>query len=306
MEGVHIGPHYRLVPTRHGSMLVNRNDIFMGQSFLHYGESCEYEIAVLLQLIESPQSLPGMVIEVGSNMGVHTVPIAAALGRLGRSMLAIEPQPVLFQQLCANLALNGLMNVTALPYACGSEEGSVCFQAPKYCETGNFGGTAMFPLDLLLPGRGIQRVPCHRLDSLVGDEPVALLKLDVEGFELRVLEGASAILERHHPVLYVENDRLENSQSLVEWLLKRGYRLWWHITPAYNPENFLKNERNIYGDIALMNMIGLHRSYDASIAGLPEITDPMDHPLRTAGFPLALGDVVQRQVALDTPGAAPR
>jgi FkbM family methyltransferase len=51
-------------------------------------------------------------------MGIHTVPLAQALQEQGRRLVAFEPQPVIFQQLCANLALNGLMNVTAWPFAC--------------------------------------------------------------------------------------------------------------------------------------------------------------------------------------------
>jgi FkbM family methyltransferase len=303
MEGLHIGPHYRLVPTRHGSMLVNRNDIFMGQSFLHYGECCQAEIAVLLQLIASPQSLPGLVVEVGSNMGVHTVPMAAALGQLGRRMLAIEPQPVLFQQLCANLALNGLLNVRGLPYACGSEEGELCFRRPEYEHAGNFGAIEMRPLDSLTIQPEIERVPCRRLDELVEPEPVALIKLDVEGYELTVLQGAHALLERNHPVLYLENDRLESSESLIRWLLDRGYRLWWHTPPAFNPDNFLSNAVNIYGDVASINMIALHRSHPASIDGLPEITNPVDHPLRWERFAGVAADTVSSGSPVPPPSA---
>ena len=53
----------------------------------------------------------------------HRPPWPVSWPAKNRSMMAFEPQPVIFQQLCANLALNGLMNVTALPYACGSEPG---------------------------------------------------------------------------------------------------------------------------------------------------------------------------------------
>ncbi len=282
MDGLHIGPHYRLVPARYGSMLVNRNDIFMGQSFLHYGECCEAEIAVLQRLIAG--SKPGIVVEVGANMGVHTVPMAAALQMKGRTLLALEPQPVLFQQLCANLALNGRMNVRALPYACGAEEGEVSFRRPDYQTAGNFGEVAMRPADGSETLPGMERVPCRRLDDLVGNEAVALLKLDVEGYELRVLEGADCLVQRELPALYLENDRLEGSEALIRWLFGRGYRLWWHLAPAYNPQNFLGNARNIYGDVVAINMIALHPSSNAMVDGLPEVRRPDDHPLRWARF----------------------
>jgi FkbM family methyltransferase len=289
-----IAPPYRLIPTRHGVMLVNCNDIYMGQSFLRYGECCEHEVQVLLGLLRHPKALPGLlnsglVVEVGSNMGVHTVPLAQELARQNRPVLAFEPQPVIFQQLCANLALNGLMNVTALPYACSSEPGQLSFSAPNYHCPGNFGGTSMLsasstpqsPVDSI-----VQRVPCHPLDNLVqlhfGDKPVALIKIDVEGHELRVLQGAQEIITRFHPILYVENDRVEQSRSLIQWLLDGGYRLWWHITRAFNPSNFLQNQENIYGDTCLFNMLCVHSASQLVIEGLPEIVDASSHPLTPA------------------------
>jgi FkbM family methyltransferase len=271
-----IAPPYQLAATRHGVMLINRNDIYMGQSLLRYGECCQFEIDLLLRLIApSGPSASGLVLEAGSNMGVHSVPMAQELARQSRSMLAFEPQPVIFQQLCANLALNGLMNVTALPYACGTSPGVVSFQAPDYLSPGNFGGTAMSST----PAASTLTVPCYPLDSFVHDAPVALIKIDVEGHELRILQGAQHILSRSHPILYVENDRIDQSPELIEWLLTQGYRLWWHITPAFNPDNFLDLQQNFYGDVSFINMLGVHRSRNITIQGLPEITNPALHPL---------------------------
>ena len=298
MSPAPIAPPYQLTQTRHGLMLVNPNDIYMGQSFLRYGECCQREIQVLLQLLSHPQSLPGIAIEVGSNMGVHTIPIARELACQNRQMLALEPQPVIFQQLCANLALNGLMNVTALPYACGAEPGQLAFQTPDYRAPGNFGGTAMSSP----PGAALSHsVPSHTLDSLVPGEAVSLLKIDAEGHELRVLKGAQRLLSRSRPILYVENDRIEESQRLIEWLSELGYRLWWHITQAFNPGNFLHAERNIYGDLCFINMLGIHPAHNMTIDGLPEITDPSNHPLKPASE-----DAPQTPELAHTPYAALR
>jgi FkbM family methyltransferase len=284
---------YRLTRTRHGVMLANCNDIYMGQSFLKYGECSEHEVELLLKYIERP----GEVIEVGANMGVHTVPLARQLARRGRSMMVFEPQRVVFQQLCANLALNGLMNVRAFQAACGKERGEVSFPAPDYRRQGNFGRVAMalLPAPLTETDRAeTVTVPCHALDELVPAAHVALIKIDVEGFERQVLEGARGIMVRSRPVLYVENDRPAQSRALTEWLFAQGYRLWWHITRAYNPGNFLGDKENIYGQTAFFNMLCLHsecldrdgldrdgldRDGLAAPDGLPEITDASAHPL---------------------------
>ena len=206
-------PPYVLSSSRYGLMLVNSKDVYMGLAYLKYGECCQIETDFLLSLLQSS----GLVVEVGSNMGVHTVPIGLELARQGRKMLAFEPQRVIFQQLCANLALNGLMNVIAMPYACGAEAGSVSFTEPNYRELGNFGATEMStPNPSSEPPAAVQSVACFTLDSFVAHEDVALIKIDVEGFELAVLQGAVATLERSKPLLYVENDRASTSEELID------------------------------------------------------------------------------------------
>jgi FkbM family methyltransferase len=272
MSEAAIADPYRLVSTRHGTMLVNSNDIFMGQAYLRYGECCEHEVDVLLWLLR----FPGMVIDVGANMGAHTVPVAAELARQGRTMLALEPQPVIFQQLCANLALNGLMNVVALPYACGSEPGVVSFTAPDYRREGNFGGVSMSAQGGI---SAVVTAPCHPLDEIVQQAPVALIKIDVEGFELEVLKGARNTIARCHPALYVENDRVEKSPPLIRWLMDHDYRLWWHIASLYNANNFLGNKENAYGTTGSFNMLCLHRDCRLKIEGAAEITDASIHPM---------------------------
>jgi len=272
MPDVAIAPPYQLVSTRHGAMLVNGNDIFMGQAYLRYGESFETEVDVLLSMLQ----FPGLVIDVGANMGVHAIPVAKELARQGRRMLAFEPQPVIFQQLCANLALNGLMNVQAFPYACGSRTGTVSFAAPDYCQGGNFGCVSM---SRQAGASETMTAPCHTLDEIVGETSVALIKIDVEGFELEVLRGARKLIRRSHPAMYVENDRVEKSQALIEWLLEQNYRLYWHIAKLYNPNNFRGNKENVYAQTGSYNMLCVHRDCPLKITGSEEITDASFHPL---------------------------
>jgi FkbM family methyltransferase len=260
-------------------MLVNTNDWYMGAAYLKYGECCQTETDFLLQLLKAP----GQVIEVGANMGVHTVPLALELARQGRAMTVFEPQPVIFQQLCANLALNGLMNVNAIPYAIGAQPGVVSFAVPNYRALGNFGGTEMIagavPPATTAASAPMHQVACFPLDNFVRPGDVALIKIDVEGFELGVLQGASRTIETAHPTLYVENDRTASSKELIRWILDRGYRLWWHVPLLFNPANANGVQENVYGGIASFNMLCVHKDRNWPVQGLDEILEPCIHPI---------------------------
>ncbi|MFM0324181.1 FkbM family methyltransferase [Caballeronia glebae] len=263
---------YTLVRARHGWMLANPSDFYLGKAILEYGEYGEIEGQFLRQLFFRP----GAIVEVGANVGTHTVALARQAAEQQREMFAFEPQPFIFQNLCANLALNGISNVRAWPWACGANTETVYFASPDYHAPGNFGGVSMHAT----PANQDIAIPCVRLDDVLADHPVGLIKIDVEGFELETLQGAVDLLAASRPVLYLENDRLDKSQALIEWLWSQDYRLWWHIPPLFNPDNFFGIQENIYGNVASFNMLALPRESEVPVNGLIEVTDATYHPLR--------------------------
>jgi FkbM family methyltransferase len=269
---LHLSAHTQLVQTRHGWMLANPNDHYLGRALIEYGECCELESAVLRQLL----GRPGVIVEVGANIGVHTVPLARQAQQQRQVLVAFEPQPVIFQTLCANLAANAITNVLAWPYACGRDTGTLYFSRPDYDAPGNFGAVEMRTEQ----SAGALPVPCVRLDDALRMHSVSLIKLDVEGFELAALQGAEETIERCRPTLYVENDRLDRSQALIEWLWSKQYRLWWHLPPLFNPENFFGRSVNIYGQLLSCNMLALPRELDLNITGFAEVTDSATHALK--------------------------
>src|SRR3954469_8060635 len=88
---------------RHGPMLFNINDKYIGRSLELYGEFSEPEITLLTSYLRPTDT----VVEVGANVGAHTVPRAQAVSG-GGEVVAFEPQRLIFQTLCANLALNSI------------------------------------------------------------------------------------------------------------------------------------------------------------------------------------------------------
>lgn len=262
----------KLVRARHGLFIANKNDVYIGRALIAYGEFCELE----WRLLNRYCCVGGVIVEVGANIGGHTVNLARAVGPNGR-VVAIEPQPIIFQSLCANLALNCLLNVDALNCGCAESHRTLALPRVDYASEGNFGGVSMReqsdastfqslvqPLDDIVDG-------CPRID---------LIKIDVEGMEQQVLAGASRTIERFKPTLYVENDRPTRSKALIDAVHGMGYRAWWHIPPLFNPNNYYENTENLYPNICSYNMLCLHaQSVAHAPPELEEVTEATRHPL---------------------------
>lgn len=261
---------YRIVEAKHGRFLANPQDMYMGRSILTYGEFSELEWALLDQILR-----PGMVVvEAGANMGCFTVPIAKKVGLEG-FVYAFEPQLTVFQQLCANLALNDLMNVQALQAGCGAEPGLVSIVRPDIRRENNFGG---YSLDLL-KGDGPIKVRVERLDDVVSLPSLHLIKADVEGMEVAVLEGAAGLIARHQPLLYLEANEAD-APALIEHVFSLDYEAWWHLPPLFNQDNHTGHAENIFGRISSKNILCAPRRRKMSVTAARAVTGPDDHPSR--------------------------
>ena len=250
---------YRLRKCRHGWMLYNVNDQYIGRSFEQYGEFSEKECEVFCQLLRPDQC----VLDVGANIGAHTILFARAVGPKGR-VLAFEPQRLIFQMLCANVACNGLWHVDCCQAAAGSQPGRI--QVPQLNPTvrQNFGGLG---LDNPQRGEGAAVITIDGLNL----PRCHFMKIDVEGMEANVLEGARKTIETHKPILYVEHDR-EAQQSPVTALLRDlNYTLYVHRPPLFNPRNFARHDINVFGPVRSQNLLCIHQSRDQRIEGLPRV-----------------------------------
>jgi FkbM family methyltransferase len=264
-----LAPPYKLKQCRHGLFLYNVNDIFMGKALDLYGEYGEAETALFKQIIH-----PGyFVLDIGANIGTHTVFFAKQVGPRGRVM-AFEPQRIVFQQLVANIALNSLLNVDCRQVALGTAAGIIHIPPQDYMRAGNFGGVSMTEQNIG------EAVPVMSLDDL--NLPAChVIKLDVEGMEKQVLEGAQKTIKKYRPIIYTENDRAEKSADLIRLLEELGYELYWHLPRLYNEKNFFQNPENIYKTIVSINMLCIPNEYSISITNMKKVQGP-DDDWRTA------------------------
>jgi FkbM family methyltransferase len=152
-------------------------------------------MAVLERLLARGQT----AIDVGANCGVITVMMAALVGPLGR-VVAIDPSPAACDRTRRQAQLNGLQNVEVHDVALGAAADRDSFRM------GRVGLGALPGVDAeFTTGRPID-VRVVTIDEIVGGSGnrVALVKIDTDGSEVAVLEGARDVLRRDRPALIVE------------------------------------------------------------------------------------------------------
>ena len=139
--------------------------------------------------------------DVGANVGYYTL-LAASLLRGRGAVHAFEPIPVLFQRLTRNVALNAFSGVSLNPLALSDLDGHEPLYLPKAYSLGHASLIAGY-----VEQGGAITVETRRFDShcrAASVSRVDLIKIDVEGAELRVLRGMGALLEAWWPDIICE------------------------------------------------------------------------------------------------------
>ncbi len=257
-----------LVRGRYGYVLYNKNDTYVGKSFENYGEFSESEAQLFRQICANGD----IIFDIGANIGAHTLLFSQIAGPQGR-VYAFEPQRVVFQTLCANMALNSIENTECYQMGVGANKTTVLVPDIRYDLEANHGGFQIKEYE-----KGI-KTQIVTIDDFFSAPSLKLIKVDVEGMEADVVKGAINVINTYKPFLYVENDKSKYSKKLIETIQSLDYRLFWHFPPLYNPDNYAENNENIFGSTVSMNMLCFHKSINLNLEGFQEITDSNDHPL---------------------------
>jgi FkbM family methyltransferase len=231
------------IEARNGKFLYPTNDTYIGKCMEVYGEWEEELVQKCIKIVPPG----GVVVEVGSNIGTHTVPIARHVGDTGK-VYAIEPQRLIFQILCANLVCNEVFNVEAYHAAAGDKPGSVLVPDLDIGIEYNFGAVRV-------AGQEGVSVPLMTVDSL-NLERCDLLKVDAEDFEPQVLLGSFKTIEAHKPVIYLEYN--PHVRSTIDFYIKQflpHYRVWSCNEVIYKANNYFESTENHYDNIHSLGII---------------------------------------------------
>jgi FkbM family methyltransferase len=169
-----------------------------------------------------------LFVDVGANVGSYTILACAVIGARG---YAFEPVPPTYRRLVENIRINHVENnVTAMNCGIGREQGTMDFTSDM--DTVNH---------VLAAGErrsNTIRVDVSTLDAVLQHESPALMKIDVEGFETQVLQGAVETLKKQtlHSVIMELNGSGKrynyDDGTLLEMMFDYGFK-----TYSYNPLN---------------------------------------------------------------------
>lgn len=215
-------------------------DVIIGRSIKTYGEYTQIEIDLLYQYINENT----IVYDVGGNIGYHTV----AFAHKAKHVYSFEPNLKNYKLL--ELNTKDLNNVSLIKAAVSDTKGKSYISDYELDDLGNYGECMM---------NETVGQPCVtvRLDDLNLPDP-HVIKIDVEGHELRVFNGAKETIRKYTPVIFYEAMHGSGFDQIYDFLhTELGYNLYWIAVPNFNIRNYNNVSHNIFGQGGVINILAL-------------------------------------------------
>lgn len=208
-----------------------------------------YEKELLLGMQSLAKNKKGVAIDVGANIGNHTV----FFSRTFPGVISFEPGPSNCLILKANLYLNRIGNVTLVEKALGAKA-EVVLVGNVDPENTNAGFSVVPDTEEF--SQNAVRVEVVRGDDELArlglDNEVAIIKIDVEGAELYVLQGLEQTIQRHRPIIFWEAFTHDTAAPSVELLKNMGYKHFYHMTTNKFSSKLANKLSNSFGKPAYL------------------------------------------------------
>ena len=238
MLGDRIRPNI-LIACDNGSFIVNRFDytiadtgekVGQGQWLLDHGNVSTVEAQLTLDCLKDIQS--PVILDIGANIGTYSSWIAKF--RPDSLIYAFEPQRLIYQMFCGNMAVNNYQNVYAYNMGLSNNSTTIKVQELDYTVVNNFGAYSLQE-DLLLNKSSYHSVlDITTVDNFVAKHELSkvdFLKIDVEGMDVEVLQGARETLSKYRPSMLVEydNTRFSKKDEIIAELSYYNYTCVEHM-----------------------------------------------------------------------------
>lgn len=206
------------LPTPYGEFIMNRHDLHQPMAIVRTGfPHIEREIQMILAIAGALPS-GALAIDAGANIGLVSIPLARSLAARGGSVIAFEPQRLIYYMLAGNTALSGLENLVCRQLALGETSGTLHVPRLNPHVVQDFGMVSLGP-----EAGQTDPVDAVSLDAL-GLGRLDFMKIDVEHMELTVLNGAKNTIARFRPTIWIEVWP-QHYAEINAWFQERDYIL---------------------------------------------------------------------------------
>lgn len=206
-QPVHIHD-FTVAESIYGRFILNRKNVSQIDSIVKTGfPHIEHEFGVINDMLAVCDN-ESIVIDAGANCGLFAIPVAQRTKHRGFKIICFEPQRMMFNALSGSIALNDLRNVFSYHLALGDSNSKVLLPEIDYHPSGetDFGQVQVKKGSIsgehpFLTDRNIK---CITIDSMKLDR-LDFVKIDVEGFELKVLKGGITTFKKFRPLFFIEH-----------------------------------------------------------------------------------------------------
>jgi FkbM family methyltransferase len=235
--------NFEVVDSIYGKWIVSRHAAYHYDSLVNTGIPVSPEVPAFLMSMIDTMPDGCVVLDIGSNAGVISVPIASQIRARGGLVYAFEVQKKLFQALCGTAVLNDLDNLTALNCGIGSEESKLKIPVIDYRESWDYGILSLVDQEKIAE-QEYDTVNILPIDYFEFDR-VDFIKMDIEGMELEALKGGRDTIEKYRPVMFIEYWSIDSSQ-LKFYFLDLNYTLYrWSAADVVCCPNEKKDQLNL-------------------------------------------------------------
>ena len=173
-------------------------------------------------------------LDIGSNIGYYVCLENKIVGQNGK-IIAIEPSPINFKYLQKNINLQNTTNIELFNFACGNKDGTIDFLVSNRSNWSRVVSDDLIdaPPDAILETISL---PIKKLDSFIHEQDIKKLdfvRMDVEGYELNILDGMKETLRRFKHLLQIEVHLfilgIESTRKLLNIFKNLGYTISYYI-----------------------------------------------------------------------------
>lgn len=241
-------PQVNIIRAKNGDFMSFFESAGISGVLTAHGVWDEPTIEISKALIDLVDRKP-VVLDIGANMGTYSIAIARHIYLRGGIVHAFEPQRVVYYQLCGNIFLNRFDCVYAHNIALSNRKTLLEINPLDFHTAWNIGAYSLVPgFDAQIHSNTCEYCQVDTLNDFPISDPVTLIKMDVEGMEMDVINGAFVFLEKNKfpPIFFESLEQDQRSQDVKISLADLGYDIL-----QYANNDYLAQHRNWPSQIAI-------------------------------------------------------